>query len=86
MVTLQAADAPPLCPLTICSDCGVYHVVSSPGIYMSMSLMTVIGSLMITHPQLLFSMNLPAEPPAESWQNSNRPSNTGQSSPTLTAT
>lgn len=26
----------------------------------------------------------PAEPPAESWQNSNRPSNTGQSSPTLT--
>lgn len=33
----------------------------------------------------LLSYNLPAEPPAESWQNSNKPSNTGQSSPTLTA-
>ena len=28
---------------------------------------------------------LPIEPPAESWQNSYMPSNTGQSSPTLTA-
>ena len=27
---------------------------------------------------------LPREPPAESWQNSYMPSNTGQSSPTLT--
>lgn len=33
----------------------------------------------------LLSSYLPAEPPAESWQNSNNPSNTGQSSPTLTA-
>jgi hypothetical protein len=33
----------------------------------------------------LFSFTAPAtEPPAESWQNSYRPSNTGQSSPTLT--
>lgn len=28
--------------------------------------------------------NIPTDPPVESWQNSNRPSNTGQSSPTLT--
>lgn len=30
------------------------------------------------------SGHLPTEPPVESWQNSNSPSNTGQSSPTLT--
>ena len=34
--------------------------------------------------QVVFSPNLPADPPVESWQNSNKPSNTGQSSPTLT--
>lgn len=31
-----------------------------------------------------YTLDLPAEPPADSWQNSNKPSNTGQSSPTLT--
>lgn len=30
------------------------------------------------------SRHLPTEPPVESWQNSKSPSNTGQSSPTLT--
>ena len=30
------------------------------------------------------SGHLPTEPPVESWQNSKSPSNTGQSSPTLT--
>lgn len=32
-----------------------------------------------------YDIHSPTEPPPESWQNSNKPSNTGQSSPTLTA-